>query len=74
MKNELEEATAVNQVKDEGGWDQHGREKWVDSRDILPVALISCFPNLPILYPQHSDLGSSTGLRNSSLRLSLTKI
>lgn len=79
MSNGLEEARVaagrpVSQVREDGGLDQGGREKWVDSRDILEVALIKCFLNPPISCPWYSDPGSCKGLMDSSLRLSLTDI
>ena len=63
-----EEAATVNQVNADSSLAQDGREKWVDSRDILEVALINFSPSSPISYAWHSDPGSY-----KSLRLSLIK-
>jgi len=53
-----EEAATVNQVNADSSLAQDGREKWVDSRDILEVALIKISPSSPISYAWHLDPGS----------------
>ena len=53
-----EEAATVNQVNADSSLAQDGREKWVDSRDILEVALIKISPRSPISYAWHLDPGS----------------